>query len=277
MQDNVPFHSVIFPSTLMGADDHYTQVHHISTTEYLNYESGKFSKSRGTGVFGNGARDSGIPASVWRYYLLATRPETTDACFSWDDFGAKTNSELLANLGNLVSRTAKFLYAKLEGRIGKQVHDAVDLELIAKVNAGLKVYTEAMDKVQLKAGLKEVMAISALGNAYLVEAKLDGKLLASDPERCRSVLSLALNLVYLISALLEPFLPSTAADIARILRAPALRIPKETWDPEVLLAGHEIDEPFHLFHRIEEAHLLQLRKQFGGKPAEATAPKPMKK
>jgi methionyl-tRNA synthetase len=275
-KDNVPFHTVIFPSTLLGTGQPWTMLHHISTTEYLNYEAGKFSKSRGTGVFGNGARDSGIPAAVWRYYLLATRPETTDASFAWDDFGAKTNAELLANLGNLVSRTAKFLFAKLEGRLGRQCHDAVDAELIARVNAGLGAYTEAMDRVQLRAGLKEVMAISALGNAYLVEAKLDGKLLAADPERCRSVLSLALNLVYLLSALLEPFLPSTAADIARILRAPALRIPKAAWDPEVLLAGHEIDEPFHLFHRIDEAHLQQLRKQFAGKSAEAT-PKPAKK
>ena len=120
-KDNVPFHTVIFPSTLLGTVDPnaeeqscpWTLLHHINTTEYLKYEQGKFSKSRNIGVFGNDARDSGIPVAVWRYYLLSVRPETTDSTFSWDDFGARNNNELLANLGNFVSRTSKFTGGQL--------------------------------------------------------------------------------------------------------------------------------------------------------------------
>jgi methionyl-tRNA synthetase len=82
-KDNVPFHAVTFPATHLGTDEPFLLVDRISSTEYLNYESGKFSKSRGTGVFGTDARDSGIPAALWRYYLLATRPEHMDASFSW--------------------------------------------------------------------------------------------------------------------------------------------------------------------------------------------------
>jgi methionyl-tRNA synthetase len=80
----------------------------ISVTEYLNYEGGKFSKSRGTGVFGTDAADTGLSSSVFRYYLLAGRPETTDTDFRWADLAERNNSELLNNLGNFVNRTVTF-------------------------------------------------------------------------------------------------------------------------------------------------------------------------
>jgi methionyl-tRNA synthetase len=84
-KDNIPFHTVIFPSTLISSQLDWTLLHHVSTTEYLNYEGGKFSKSEGTGVFGDDAQDIGIPSEVWRYYLLINRPECSDTVFSWDD------------------------------------------------------------------------------------------------------------------------------------------------------------------------------------------------
>ena len=116
-QYNVPFHTVICPSTLMGTKQNWTLVHHINTTEYLNYEDGKFSKSRHVGVFGDDAMKSGIPSDVWRYYLLANRPERSDTQFTWEDFAEKNNSELLANLGNLVNRTLVFLKNNFEGKV----------------------------------------------------------------------------------------------------------------------------------------------------------------
>ena len=76
---SVPFHAVIFPGSQLGTDEPWTMLHHLSTTEYLNYENGKFSKSRGIGVFGNNAKDTEVPADVWRYYLLKHRPETADS------------------------------------------------------------------------------------------------------------------------------------------------------------------------------------------------------
>ena len=78
-KDNVPFHTVIFPSSLLASGQNWTLLHHISTTEYLNYESGKFSKRNGTGVFGDSASSTGIPPEVWRYYLLYNRPEKSDS------------------------------------------------------------------------------------------------------------------------------------------------------------------------------------------------------
>ena len=103
-KDNVPFHSVVFPSTLIGTNKKWSLVNHLISTEYLNYEDDKFSKSRGVGVFGNHAKDTGIPVDIWRFYLMYTRPENADTSFKWEDLMLKTNSELLANLGNFVNR-----------------------------------------------------------------------------------------------------------------------------------------------------------------------------
>jgi methionyl-tRNA synthetase len=85
-KDNVPFHSVIFPSSLIGSRQNWTMVHHINTTEYLQYENGKFSKRKGTGVFGDNAKESGIEVECFRYYLLVNRPEKSDTVFEWKDF-----------------------------------------------------------------------------------------------------------------------------------------------------------------------------------------------
>lgn len=262
-KDNVPFHTVIFPATLLGTQKPYTLLHHISTTEYLNYETGKFSKSRGVGVFGDGARDSGIPASVWRYYLLAVRPEAMDAVFSWDDFAAKTNHELVANLGNFVNRATKFIYGKMGGVIGAAELVELDRVLIGRVDNEIAAYHQAMGRVHLKSGLKTAIAVSALANQYLAEAKLDAKLLAVDAVRCATVLAVAANLVYLLSALLEPFIPQTCVDMRRILNAPPCMIP-ECFVVDALGEGHEIGEPFLLFRKLEAEQIEQLRTRFSG-------------
>ena len=117
-KDNIPFHSIIFPSSLIGTDDGYTLVHHLNSTEYLNYEKGedgiptKFSKSKGVGVFGINVLNLDISIDVWRYYLLINRPEIKDANFEWSDFGAKNNGELKNNIRNFCNRTFGYLKKK---------------------------------------------------------------------------------------------------------------------------------------------------------------------
>ena len=116
-KDNIPFHTVIFPSSLLGSGDNWTMLHHMSSSEYLNYEGGQFSKSKGVGVFGTDARDTGIPADVWRFYMFYNRPETSDYTFTWDDFQEKVNGELIGNLANLVNRTLTFLSRYYDGAV----------------------------------------------------------------------------------------------------------------------------------------------------------------
>ena len=122
-KDNIPFHTVIFPSSLLGASDpvgsgkQWTMLHHMSSTEYLNYESGKFSKSKGVGVFGTDVMETGIAPDVWRFYIFYNRPEKADALFTWKDFQEKVNGALIGNLGNLVNRTLSFVSRYYEGTV----------------------------------------------------------------------------------------------------------------------------------------------------------------
>ena len=126
-KDNVPFHTVMFPATLLGTRKEWTMLHHISTTEYLNYENDKFSKSRGIGVFGDHVKELPFLISCWRYYLLVNRPENSDSAFKWDDFQAKVNEELLKNPGNLCNRVLKYIYDKCD----KQIPTAKPADLTA--------------------------------------------------------------------------------------------------------------------------------------------------
>lgn len=265
-KDNVPFHTVIFPSTLLGTRKPWTLLHQLNSTEYLNYEGGKFSKSRGTGVFGSDARDSGIPASIWRYYLLASRPESTDAAFSWSDFVAKTNSELLANLGNFVNRATRFVAAKFDSLVPSGELNEVDRTFLAEhVLPEISKYRESMELCNLRCALKAAMSVSAAGNLYLAEQKLDNKLLQNQPARCATVISVALNLCYILSALLEPFIPGTATDILTILRLPARTFPSSTCFELVITPGHRIGQPFHLFTKLDDAAVSELKAKFAGK------------
>ncbi|CAN3500126.1 methionine--tRNA ligase, cytoplasmic [Diutina catenulata] len=263
-KDNVPFHTVVFPASEIGTNDPWTKLFHLSTTEYLQYEGGKFSKSRGVGVFGNNAKETGVPASVWRYYLASVRPESSDSHFSWDEFVTKNNSELLNNLGNFVNRIVKFAGAKYHGVVPEYSpseiagYDA----FVAEVNDLLKQYIEAMDAVSLRRGLELAMAISARGNQFLQENKLDNAHFNQEPAKTDAVVAVGLNLVYLVSAIIYPFMPDTTAQIDQILNAPPLSI-TDTFQL-VLKPGHCIGEAQYLFKRIDEKKVAEWRKMYGG-------------
>lgn len=166
-KDNVPFHSVVMPSMLLAMNEKFTKVTHIMATEYLNYEDGKFSKSRGIGVFGNDAQDTGIPADVWRYYLAAARPEAQDSSFSWNDLVARNNSELLNNLGNFINRALVFCEKNFNSTISAIALSDVELNLLALINRELKGYIASMEKAKLRDGIRHTMSISRHGNQYL--------------------------------------------------------------------------------------------------------------
>lgn len=273
-KDNVPFHTVIFPGSQMGTGDKWTMLNHLSTTEYLNYESGKFSKSRGVGVFGNTAKETGIPPSVWRYFLLANRPETGDTQFEWKAFIAANNSELLANLGNFVNRLIKFVNAKLDGVIPEfsptLADETVDFPgFVADVNALLAEYVADLEAVRLRAGLRKIMDISSKGN-LLLAGRLDNTNLTENPVRTHTVIGLCLNLAYLIASLASPYMPSTATSIVEQLNAPLLSIP-DKWTPDLLSGGHKIGKAAYLFTRIDESKEAEWREQYGGTQASRQA------
>ncbi|KAF8931429.1 putative methionine--tRNA ligase, cytoplasmic protein rar1 [Podila verticillata] len=279
-KDNVPFHTVIFPSTLIGTEEKWTLLNTLSTTEYLQYETGKFSKSRGVGIFGNNVQETGIPPSVWRYYLLSNRPESNDSQYLWKDFIARNNNELLANAGNFVNRVIKFVNAKYDSNVPSLETAAAptesDEKLIREVNEKLKAYIEASENVEIRAALRLAMEISALGNVYLQENKIDNTLFSEHRNRCDRVVITALNLIYLLSALFFPFMPSTSESIARQLNAPVRLLPDE-FTVDSILPGHVINKAEYLFKRIDEKMEEVWRAKYGGNGSEPAEDKKKKK
>ncbi|XP_047325880.1 probable methionine--tRNA ligase [Impatiens glandulifera] len=289
-KDNVPFHTVMFPSTLLGTGENWTLMKTISVTEYLNYESGKFSKSKGVGVFGNDAKDTKIPVEVWRYYLLTNRPEISDTLFTWTDLQAKLNSELLNNLGNFINRVLSFIAKNPDSEenrgagYGSIIPDSPEVEshLLTKtfgekVGDLVEQYVEAMEKVKLKQGLKIAMSISGEGNAYLQESKF-WKLFKEDKPSCSIVMRTSAGLVYLLACLLEPFMPSFSVEVLKQLNLPLeaqlslsdkkkdVEKARKPW--EFLPAGHKIGTPEPLFKELKDEEVEFFRQKFSGSQAD---------
>ncbi|CDM30051.1 hypothetical protein DTO013E5_8080 [Penicillium roqueforti] len=269
-KDNVPFHSVIFPGTQIGTKDKWTMLHHLSTTEYLNYEGGKFSKSRGIGVFGTNARETGVPADVWRYYLLKNRPETGDTQFEWGPFVDSNNGELLAKLGNLVNRVIKLVTASYGSVIPEfTVPESFD-PFLKEVTEHLLQYHEELEGAHLRAGVQTAMRIAEAGNGLIQANRLDNALIANEPERAAAVVGTVLNLILLLSSVFSPYMPATSKSILEQLNTPFEYIPsveelKSTgWKPTSLKAGHKIGKAAYLFTRIDPKKADEWREMFGG-------------
>ncbi|KAI3895672.1 hypothetical protein MKW98_025463 [Papaver atlanticum] len=284
-KDNVPFHTIMFPSCLIGTGENWTKMKTVSVTEYLNYEAGKFSKSKGIGVFGNDAKDTGIPSEVWRYYLLTNRPEVSDTEFTWTDLQAKLKSELLANLGNFINRVLSFI-AKPSGiGYGSIVPDAPNAEshsltkaLAEKAGNYVEQYVEAMEKVKLKQGLKTAMTISSEGNCYL-QASQFWKLYKEDPASFAVVMRTSVGLVYILASLLEPFMPSISVEVVKQLNLPSEFLPlslsnekgdtdraRRPW--EIVPSGHKIGTPKPLFKELKDEEVKFFREKFAGSQAD---------
>ncbi|KAF2100706.1 methionyl-tRNA synthetase [Rhizodiscina lignyota] len=270
-KDNVPFHTVIFPGSQMGTKDKWTMLHHLSTTEYLNYENGKFSKSRGIGVFGNNARDTGIPSDVWRYYLLSHRPEAGDSEFEWSGFITANNNTLVNNLGNFINRVIKFADKTYSGVVPDytKYSDESLQNHIQATNEALAKYLEFSEQVKLKAALMEALNISYLGNKFLQDHSLSNKFATEQPDRCAAVVGLALNHAALLAGLIGPYLPTTSGSIATMLSLDnKVHVPiPDTFVTDLLKPGHKLGEPKLLFTVIKPDMEATWREMFGGDEA----------
>lgn len=202
-KDNIPFHTVVFPCSLLGSGHEWTKLFHMSSTEYLNYEDGKFSKSKGVGVFGSDAKESGIPADAWRFYIFYNRPEKQDTQFTWKDFQERYNGELIGNLGNLVNRTLLFVTKYYDGK----VPDApVDEALWKQVREKEQRITELLEWADLKDAFHEIFAISDIANKAF-QAGEPWKTRNTDPDKAAMLIH---NLCYIIKDLMilaHPYMP----------------------------------------------------------------------
>lgn len=208
-KDNIPFHTVIFPCTLLGSPHGWTKLFHISSTEYLNYENTKFSKSRGVGVFGNDAIDSGIKADAWRFYIFYNRPEKQDFQFTWQSFMELLNSELVGNLGNLINRTLLFITKYYDGVIPQ---GEVNSALWDKIKALESTIRDNYEWANLKDAFRGIFEIADLCNKEFQKTE-PWRVRVSEPKKAEDLLY---NLSYVIKDLMimaSPFMPDYAKTV----------------------------------------------------------------
>lgn len=280
-KDNIPFHTVIFPSTLLGSPHDWTKLFHMSSTEYMNYEDGKFSKSRGVGVFGTDAIETGIPADAWRFYIFYNRPEKQDFQFTWKDFMEKMNSELIGNLGNLVNRTLLFVNRYFEGNIP----DApVDEELWAQVRDLEAKITENLEWANLKDAFRQCFEISDICNKKFQAAE-PWKTRESDPAACAKLIH---NLCYVIKDLMimmNPYMPQYTQIVMGYLgkSIKETQVGKETkegldWSDLGNTTGLDKVGPTEVYFKpLDQKTMLAFREKFGGQKSAKVENKEEKK
>lgn len=275
-KDNVPFHTVGFPCTLMGVNTRenapWKLVDELKGFNWLDYYGGKFSTSQQRGVFMDHALEL-LPADYWRWWIMANAPETSDATFAWEQFQAQINADLADVLGNFVNRICKFTETRFEGIVPEGgAPGALDEKLEADVLAKLREYTGFMEDREYRKSAAALRQLWVLGNQYLTEAA-PWTAIKTDRDRAAVAVRYGLNLAALFAKVSEPFIPFAAEKISEALGEPY----PATWpslDGQGVLSalepGRAIRAPEVLFKKIENDQVAEWRERFGG-PETVTA------
>ena len=270
-KDNIVFHCIVFPS-MLRAHGGYILPENVPANEFLNLEGDKISTSRNWAVWLHEYLEE-FPGKedVLRYVLCANAPETKDNDFTWKDFQARNNNELVAVLGNFVNR-ALVLTQKYYGGAVPPAGEltAYDRETVAEIPVIKKSLEENIENYRFREALKDAMNLARLGNKYLADSE-PWKLVKTDPERVKTILNVALQITANIAVAIEPFMPFTAEKVLKLLQ-----IGKPGWDElgstALLEAGHVIGTPELLFEKIEDSVIeAQLEKLATTKQANLAA------
>ncbi|MHA3977932.1 methionine--tRNA ligase [Halovulum sp. GXIMD14794] len=263
-KDNVPFHTLSFPATIIGSGEPWKLVDYIKSFNYLNYQGGQFSTSKGRGVFQDQALEI-LPADYWRWWLMSNVPESSDSEFTWESFQNGVNKDLADVLGNFVSRVTKFC----RSRFGEEVPaggDWTEAEraVVAELTTRLAAYQSAMDAMEMRKAAAELRGIWVAGNEYL-QAAAPWAAFKEDPERAAAVVRFALNLIRFYAVLSAPFIPHASAQMLE-----ALGVEAADWPSDVetalgaLSAGHGFTTPDVLFAKITDEQREDWATRFAG-------------
>lgn len=250
-KDNIVFHCIVFPA-MLKAEGSYNLPENVPANEFLNLEGDKISTSRNWAVWLHEYLiDFKDKQDVLRYVLTANAPETKDNDFTWKDFQARNNNELVAIFGNFVNRsmvlTQKYYDSKVPAAATLNTFDTETLESIGGIVNNVE---EALKNFKFREAVKEAMNMARLGNKYLADTE-PWKLIKTDPERVATIMNIALQITANLAFLTEPFLPFTAQKLRNMLN-----LGEADWSlcgkKEILKPGHTINEPELLFEKIED-------------------------
>ena len=263
-KDNVPFHTLSFPATIMGAKQDWKLVDYIKSFNYLNYDGGQFSTSRGRGVFMDQALEI-LPADYWRWWLLSHAPESSDAEFTWENFQTDVNKDLADVLGNFVSRITKFCRSKFSEAVPEgPAYGPAEEALIADLTAKLAEYEGHMDGMEVRKSASDLRAMWVLGNEYL-QANAPWTTFKTDPETAAMQVRLGLNLIRIYAVLSAPFIPDASKTMID-----AMQTDDDAWPTDIaaalqaLPAGHAFTVPENLFRKITDEERDAWSERFAG-------------
>tara|TARA_B100001939_G_scaffold219915_1_gene189268 strand:- start:798 stop:2510 length:1713 start_codon:yes stop_codon:yes gene_type:complete len=264
-KDNVPFHTLSFPATILGSGEPWKLVDYIKSFNYLNYDGGQFSTSRGRGVFMDQALEI-LPADYWRWWLLSNAPESSDAEFTWDLFQANTNKDLADVLGNFVSRVTKFCRSKFGETVPEGgAWGGQEEALIKELDNRLRAYEGFMESMEVRKAAAELRAIWVAGNEYLQSAA-PWSTFKENPQQAGAQTRLALNLIRFYAVVSSPFIPDAAAAMMS-----AMKTQDASWPQDVkaalgaLPAGHAFEVPEVTFRKITDDEREEWKMRFAGK------------
>ncbi len=251
-KDNIVFHCIVFPAMLMAYGDNYQLPDNVPANEFLNLEGDKISTSRNWAVWLHEyLADFPGKQDVLRYVLTANAPETKDNDFTWRDFQARNNNELVAILGNFVNRAIVLTHKYFNGKVPERGElEAVDSDVFAELAAIKKSLGDNLDNFHFREALREAMNMARLGNKYLQETE-PWKLAKTDMGRVATILNVAIEICANLAIAFEPFTPFMSGRLAKMLG-----MGKMTWDSlgsdSVVAAGTQLSETQLLFEKIED-------------------------
>ncbi len=251
-KDNIVFHCIVFPSMLMAYGDNYQLPENVPANEFLNLEGDKISTSRNWAVWLHEyLRDFPGKQDVLRYVLTANAPETKDNDFTWRDFQARNNSELVAILGNFVNRVTVLTHKYFEGTVpAPGAMTEVDEKAFADLRTAAAACTEALETFHFREALKQAMEVARIGNRYLQETE-PWKVAKTDMDRVATILNVAMQICGSLAVICEPFMPFMSAKLAADLRMKPL-----AWSQigctNLVAAGTTIAPASLLFEKIED-------------------------
>lgn len=259
-KDNIVFHCVIFPA-MLKAEGSYILPDNVPANEFLNLEGNKLSTSKNWAVWLHEyLEDFPNKQDVLRYVLTANAPETKDNDFTWKDFQARNNNELVAVFGNFINRVVVLTHKYYEGIVPSPNElSEVDEQILTELKAYPEVLESSIERYRFREALNEMMNVARLGNKYLADEE-PWKLIKENPERVKTQMYVALQIAAALSSLCEPFLPFTSQKLNRILNQNQGEI---TWEnisetSDLIKAGHQIGQAELLFDKIEDE---QIQKQ----------------